>query len=366
VNASTSRVAAPSASVANTPFLRNTWYVAAWASQLEPGDLLERLILNEPLVFARDAAGLPYALTDRCPHAFAPLSMGKQLPDGRIRCPYHGLEFDATGACVRNPHGNGNIPPSAAVRRYAVVERHRILWCWLGERTPDPTLIPDFSALDGVPDIYRSAENVLELDVHAELIVNNLLDLSHSPYLHEGVLGNEGTIAAQITVEQTGNTVSVERRVENVEIPGFFAAMLPTKPGERVHKSSKIRWDAPGCLLNDAIVERPADPSSRTGTLGVHLITPMTEHRAMYHFAAVRSNPLPASAAHDLAIQDQITRMRRIAFEEQDAVMIRAQQQRIDQALPAQLQQTLLVVDQAAVRKQRILSALLAAERTTA
>jgi phenylpropionate dioxygenase-like ring-hydroxylating dioxygenase large terminal subunit len=345
------------------PLLRNTWYTAAFASSLRPGELLAQTLLGEPLVFARDAHGQPYALLDRCPHAFAPLSLGKVLPGDRIRCPYHGLEFGSDGKCVHNPHGNGNIPPSAAVRRYPVVERHTMLWCWMGEREPDASLIPDFGVLDDVADVHRSTEDVLELDVHAELIVNNLLDLSHSPYLHEGVLGNEGTIAAKITVEQSGNTVTVMREIEGAEIPGFFAPMLPTAPGELVTKTNRMRWDAPGALLNDADVGRIGDPASRTGTYGAHFITPVTAHSAIYHFVAVRKNPRPASEAQDRAIQTQISRVRRTAFETQDAAMIVAQQQRIDLALPGQLQQALLVVDQAAVRKERVMSALVAAER---
>ncbi len=86
----------------------------------------------------------------------------------------------------------------------------------------------------------------------------------------------------------------------------------------------------------------------------------------MYHFVAVRKNPRPASEEHDLAIRDDLSRARRVAFEEQDAVMILAQQQRIDLAAPRKLQQTLLAVDQGAVRKQRVLSALLTAEREAA
>jgi phenylpropionate dioxygenase-like ring-hydroxylating dioxygenase large terminal subunit len=348
---------------ADSPFLHNAWYVAGWASELKPGVLLARTMLNEPIVIGRDATGMPFALTDRCPHAFAPMSRGRVLPGDRLQCPYHGLEFDLGGACVRNPHGNGNIPPSATLQKFPIVERHTILWCWMGDRPADEALIPDFSCLDGVAEIYRATEDLLNLDANSELIVNNLLDLSHSPYLHEGVLGNEGTIDAEIIVEQQGNTVYIERAVENCDIPGLFAKMLPTVPGERVFKSSRMRWDAPGALLNDSVVERIGDPSSRTGIFGVHLITPMTDHQSMYHFVAVRKNPQPASEAEDRAIQEQVSRARRVAFEQQDAVMILAQQARIDLAAPRKLQQTLLVVDQGAVRKQRVLSALMAAER---
>ena len=53
------------------------------------------------------------ALEDRCAHRFAPLSMGEVIGGNRIQCPYHGLEYDKTGECVHNPHGNKNIPSRA-------------------------------------------------------------------------------------------------------------------------------------------------------------------------------------------------------------------------------------------------------------
>ena len=56
--------------------------MAAWAHELAPGVLLARTLLDEPLVLYRDANGAPHALADRCPHRFAPLSMGKLCDDG--------------------------------------------------------------------------------------------------------------------------------------------------------------------------------------------------------------------------------------------------------------------------------------------
>ena len=96
-----------------TQFLRNAWYVAMWAENLAPEQLVPRTILGEPLVFFRAPDGTASAIEDRCPHRFAPLSRGRWLPSGRIQCGYHGLEIDGSGACVYNPHGNHHIPPAA-------------------------------------------------------------------------------------------------------------------------------------------------------------------------------------------------------------------------------------------------------------
>jgi len=118
-------------------YLRNAWYVAAWSDDLADGGVLGRTILKEPVVLYRKADGNVAALQDRCPHRFAPLSMGKVLNGDRLQCPYHGLEFDPSGACVLNPHGTKNIPPRARVRSYPVTEKHKAIWIWMGEKAPD-------------------------------------------------------------------------------------------------------------------------------------------------------------------------------------------------------------------------------------
>src|SRR5687767_14377868 len=80
-------------------YLRNAWYVAAWSDDLADGQLVARTILKEPIVLFRKADGNAGALQDRCPHRFAPLHMGRIVGGDRIQCPYHGLEFDSSGAC---------------------------------------------------------------------------------------------------------------------------------------------------------------------------------------------------------------------------------------------------------------------------
>lgn len=106
-------------------YLRNTWYVAGWASDLgaEPK---QRTFLEEPVALFRDADGVAHAITGRCPHRFAPLGHGTVV-DGALMCPYHGLRFNGAGHCVHNPHPGGQLP-DANLQVYPLVERHALLW----------------------------------------------------------------------------------------------------------------------------------------------------------------------------------------------------------------------------------------------
>jgi phenylpropionate dioxygenase-like ring-hydroxylating dioxygenase large terminal subunit len=68
-----------------------------------------------PLVLLRPYEGAePVAFADRCPHRLVPLSAAG-LADGRLRCAYHGWEFDSSGACVALPSQSGTVPPRASL-----------------------------------------------------------------------------------------------------------------------------------------------------------------------------------------------------------------------------------------------------------
>ena len=91
-------------------FIKNAWYVAAESRELAD-DLLGRVICGDPVVLFRGEDGAPAALEDRCCHRHLPLSLGKRV-GGVVQCGYHGLEFNASGACVSVP-GQSRVPPGA-------------------------------------------------------------------------------------------------------------------------------------------------------------------------------------------------------------------------------------------------------------
>jgi phenylpropionate dioxygenase-like ring-hydroxylating dioxygenase large terminal subunit len=126
-------------------FLRNTWYVAGLPDEVSEKPLA-RTFLDTSVVIYRGESGTLAALDGACPHRFAPLGQGCVVGDA-IQCPYHGLRFDQQGACVFMPTG-GEPPPRAKLRSYPIVERHHLLWIWMGDAaSADPALIPDYAYL---------------------------------------------------------------------------------------------------------------------------------------------------------------------------------------------------------------------------
>jgi phenylpropionate dioxygenase-like ring-hydroxylating dioxygenase large terminal subunit len=339
-------------------FLRNTWYAALWAQDFAPGELVPRTFLNEPIVLFRQADGRAAAIADICPHRFSPLSKGRIAQGDHVRCPYHGLAFDARGQCVGNPHGNGRIPNNMKVRSYPVHEKHSLLWIWMGERPADPGQILDFSLLD--PDGGRmvSKRDWIVMDAGYRLITDNLLDLSHTAVVHEGILGSEHTIRADLTVTQSGNQILVARGLPNVPVPGLYDLMF-RRDGGRVDLWMDMRWDAPGCLLNDTGVSDPgATRDQGTGFWGTHFLTPQTDDTTYYLFAAVRTNPISWGEPLDTEIHKQLSELRRIAFEDQDQMIIRAQQQNMRKA-PDPPKPVLFDIDVGPVRSKRVLDGLI-------
>ncbi len=302
-------------------YLRNCWYAAMWSEALPKGALTASTLLDENLVFFRDAAGLAVAMEDMCPHRLAPLRLGKLLPDGRIQCGYHGLEFSADGECVRNPHGNGHIPKNCRVKTYRVQEKHSLVWIWMGNAAPDESLIPDFSYLDAGSGYDVGRRDTITMEANYRGIVDNLMDLSHASFLHEGVLGNAGTIQAEIQVTQEGQSVTVQRDMFNVT-PPLVRDLLFRRDGAPVNMWAMIRWSPPGAVLNDVgTYALDADRKDFSGQLGCHILTPQTASTTLYHTAAARQGPVAAVPEEgDEAFKIRIAELRRFAFQQQENI----------------------------------------------
>jgi len=155
-------------------WMRNAWYVAAFASEVRRS-ILPRKLLGESIILYRSEAGAPVAMQDRCPHRFAPLSRGKVV-QGTLECGYHGLTFDGSGHCVRNPHGP--ILSNIAVRHYPMIEAYRALWIWMGEpEKADASSIPDFSVFYD-HERFATVSGYVRIEANYQLVTDNLLDLT--------------------------------------------------------------------------------------------------------------------------------------------------------------------------------------------
>lgn len=166
--------------------IADRWYVVLASAELRAGAPLAVVRMGHAMVFWRGMDGEVLAVLDGCPHRGAKLSLGR-VKDGCIACPFHGLQFDGTGRCVKVP-AHPDRPISGALRATAlqVRESEGFIWLFTGPSAP-PAGPPPFFDFDG----YWSEGSQFSIDVgvHYTRAIENQLDFAHLPFTHPNTLG---------------------------------------------------------------------------------------------------------------------------------------------------------------------------------
>jgi vanillate O-demethylase monooxygenase subunit len=267
-------------------FIRNLWYVAAWSHELPLAAPIGRVLLGEPVVLYRKRDGSAVALEDRCPHRFAPLSLGRIEGDD-LRCMYHGLRFGCDGACNEMPARAE--PPRLGVRVFPVVEKWSWLWVWMGDPArADPARIPDAFGLDDPRWVMRA--DVMDYDASWELLNDNLCDLSHLDFSHATTLGGSSGVSWSRELPR------IEEIDGGLRITRWYpdARLAPGHPTP-VDMLSSYRYLLPGLFLMTTSWY-PLGASARCGfgapdepplsrRVEQQAVTPITESRSRYFYA---------------------------------------------------------------------------------
>jgi phenylpropionate dioxygenase-like ring-hydroxylating dioxygenase large terminal subunit len=227
-------------------YLRNHWYVVARTEELGR-KLMQRYLLNEPYVMYRTEDGRPVALPDRCPHRRYALSEGSLIGDN-VRCDYHGLAFDPDGVCVDIP-GQEKIPPQMCAKPVPLVEKHNMVWGWMGEpEKADPARIPDFHWMDKPG--WTCSDDSRGFDCHYQLVVDNLLDLTHETYVHTKTIGQAELVEAPIEARRENGAVLVDRIVRDCAAPPLFSKVVDF--GGNIDRYQFVRFEPPCYIWIDA------------------------------------------------------------------------------------------------------------------
>jgi vanillate O-demethylase monooxygenase subunit len=341
------------------PFLRNRWYCAAWSNEISRQPLA-RTLLNEKVVLYRKEDGGIIAIGNVCPHRFAPLHEGKLHGDA-LACPYHGLQFGEGGACLLNPHGD-IIPPTLRVKGYPVVERDAMAWIWMGDPdSADQSSIPAFPRHDN-PE-FATVGGLIAIRGNYELVSDNLLDLSHTQFLHP-VLKRETDPEADIGYEfiYEGDVVTTLYKRINVKPHGMARFVWPDAP-ERINSYSELRWEAPAAMTLKLTFETVAGAENprRLSTWGAEVVTPETDLTSHYFFSSARDfrqDDLEFGEALRIAIQTVFTN-------EDGGVIASVQENMGAETDLVSLRPVILPTDAAAVRARRILRRMLREEQSS-
>lgn len=336
-------------------WLKNAWYVAGFKDELNENKVVARRFLGTAVVMMRHSDGRITALKDMCPHRLMPLSAGRRVGD-ELECGYHGLRFDVEGACTLVP-GQTNIPKQACVASYPLVERHGLLWIWMGDANrADTDLIPDIRWNEH-PE-WTPSRGYHHVQADFRLSVDNLMDLGHESWVHLRTIGQaeEESIPSypvKVTVEGDG-LVRAHREMPNIEAPPFFAMVLD-------HQGRINRWQtaisiAPSiCMTDFGVYPVGASPDAAYRSHVLHLLTPETESSTHYFWSVARNRRLD-----DEQLTQDVCKAIEQTFDE-DAVVLAIQQKQIEVEGGA-VPRLALRVDEAPIRARRLLEALIKRE----
>lgn len=333
-------------------FLHNQWYLAGWADDFGR-DLFARTIIDQPIVFYRTTKGDVTALPDRCPHRLLPLSAGK-LEGNTVQCAYHGLTVNAQGTCTRVPTSD-TVPDWAHLGRYATVERDGYLWVWMGNADrADLSKVPDYS-INHDPRVVM-CRNSLRVGANYQLIVDNLLDLSHAEFIHGKDLGNGDFSKAPATVRTDGDRVTDFRVVRNSKPPPAFRTLLG--PDVDVDVWLDVTWTPPAnYYLRTGVTPCGKDIEDGAPIYSVQILTPETETTTFYHWTLCRTVHL------DNAEMTEFWRQAVTSAFEDDRRVIELQQRTVGNADILGQGGHDLIADESGAAVRRVIDRLLAAER---
>ena len=315
-------------------FPLNAWYAAAYDVEVRR-ELLARTICGRKIVLFRRSDGEVAALEDACWHRLLPLSMGR-LENDQVVCGYHGLVYNAQGRCTFMP-SQETINPSACVRSYPVVQKHRFVWIWPGDPVlADPARVPDLHWNDDPQWTGDGKRITVKCDYR--LVLDNLMDLTHEAFVHGTSIGNHAVAEAPSVVTHGNRFATVTRWMQAVEAPPFWAGQIRHARGYTglVDRWQIIRFEAPATIAIDVGVApagsgavpmggHPGDRSQGVNGYVLNTITPETERSCHYFWAFCRNYSLDEQRlTHEL--REGVDRI----FHE-DELVLEAQQRAIDE-----------------------------------
>ncbi|MGI9622772.1 MAG: Rieske 2Fe-2S domain-containing protein [Acidimicrobiales bacterium] len=175
--------------------IKNHWYAVEFGHEVT-NDPVQARIHGHDLVLWRSNDGTVNAQSDICVHRGGSLA-GGAVKDNCVECPYHGWKYDSSGMCVDIPANRDGvpIPKKARVDAYPCVERYGFVWVFVGdlpaeERPPVPELDGLDLAEEAKADGYRAVFGEFDWNANYDRVLENAVDIAHTPFVHSGSFGN--------------------------------------------------------------------------------------------------------------------------------------------------------------------------------
>lgn len=341
-------------------YIKNCWYIGAWDYEVTQQPVV-RCMLEHPVLLYRKENGHAVAMSDICPHRRASLHLGTLVGD-HVQCMYHGLQFDSTGRCVKNPNAcdGESIAASLRVRTFPTLERMGAVWVWMGEARPDESLLPDYSFIDDSRN-YRTIRGVFDIENHYEIVNDNALDLTHVTFTHAGTLGAglANVAREQVERERIGRTLWCRRFNYDITAGADFQRFNPVLQTIKVDKQQNVRWDPPGyILIIIRYVESGTQDKHLTSVFAGNMLTPIHQTKTRMFWSVTR-NFFLGSEQLDGAMRAAAN----LALERQDKPMIEDQLRMMGTTDPDLLRPAYIADDATPIQARRAVRRLLEQEQ---
>ena len=156
------------------------WFRIATSGELPKGKVAVLRINGREAVGFRDERGEVAVVDPYCPHMGAHLGHGGRVVDGKLRCPFHGLRFDARGKCVGTEYPeNPNV--TLMLRPWPVVEQLDCVFVYAGRNDAAPSwALPKYETSGWTKPVTK----VLTLKGHVQDVAENSVDFGHFAAVH--------------------------------------------------------------------------------------------------------------------------------------------------------------------------------------
>jgi phenylpropionate dioxygenase-like ring-hydroxylating dioxygenase large terminal subunit len=328
-------------------FPKNAWYVAAAAHELGRA-ILKRTIAEEQLILYRTEAGNPVAMLDICPHRHAPLSLGRLVGDN-IECGYHGITFDCSGKCIRIP-GESKILERFAATTFPAIERWGFIWIWLGEKKPDDAVLPQPFKWQTEPG-WCPMDGYVHVNGNYQLLVDNLLDLSHEAFAHRNTIGNDAVADTPAVTTVKDGTIEVFRFMKNCSPPKLFVKVAGFD--SNIDRYQKITYYPPCFVAIEVWAAPTGTEEKRLKWWVLNALTPETARSTHYFWGVPRG-----FKQDDRALTEALKAGVYRTFDEDKAII--EQQQVILDRVPLEKRSVFTPADQAPTRARQMVAEMLA------
>jgi len=214
----------------------------------------------------------------------------------------------------------------------------------------DPSTILDLKAYFAL-DTHSICYGYFSLRAHYELVLDNLMDLSHAPFIHKGSLsnGDEDMRKMRVEMKQEGQQVTAFHLVDETTPTPQFAPFW--KGGPLADFRANMHWTPPCSLQLDVGITDVGRPAAEGIYMHfVHLLTPVSQTETHYFFAASRNYEVGNDVVSGILKKSILA-----AFVNEDEPMIVAVQKLMNGPDLMAQNPVLLVGDAPGVRVRRIL-----------